>query len=102
MAGRGSDTFDISPEPSCEDLMLDATLVDLDANVAATINAGQVHPVGLWQERFPVVYVDGSRLGSITSGRVSVLVRCLKAGEPFVAEVRRADGGWIDVHVRHA
>jgi hypothetical protein len=82
--------------------VLDATLVDLDASVAATISVGQVQRVGLWQERFPVVYVGDARLGSITSGRVSVLVRCLKAGEPFVAEVCRADGGWVDVHVRHA
>lgn len=101
MSGRGTGPDVIKPEPDCDGLVFTSVLTDVDPAVAAAVTVGEVLEIALVEDRYPVAQREGARLGSITSGQLGALVRCVRDDGPFVAQVLTLDGGWIEVQVRH-
>jgi hypothetical protein len=69
VSGRNNPAPDI-PRPviSCNDLRIDAVLVNVDVEVAAKVAVGGRYPVGLIEGSYPAPLVDDIPLGSIASG----------------------------------
>lgn len=102
MSGRNNPAPDI-PRPviPCSELRIEAVLVNVDVTVAGKVAIGGRYPVGLIDGSYPAPLVDDIPLGSIASGALSRLVECLRANEPFDAEVAELEGAYVRVLVTH-
>lgn len=101
MTGRGNPEPDLPPVVvPCDQLTLEVVLVDVVLELATMISAGETLGVELIEDRYPAVLLGTERVGSIASGgRLSRLVECLRAGQPFTALVLEADGAYVRVRI---
>jgi hypothetical protein len=108
VSGSGSGTGGPPPtEPvDCANLQFDAELASPQPKVVATLKKGTILSVELdaagGRNRIIARAPGGQIAGALISGRMAELLRCLQAGESFVAEVTRVDGGDVRVRVRHS
>lgn len=101
MSGRGNPEPDIPPDARpCNQVMLETTLVDVNLELVGGVSVDDVLKVELLQERFPAVVTPDGVLGSVASGVVSPLVRCLRDGAEFEAIILEVDGFFIRVRIR--
>ena len=100
MAGRGNPGPDYVPDTRpCEQVEFEVWLVDVDTTVSAQLSVGDRLPVRLIEERYPAVFLDEARVGSIASGVLSRLVECLRGRASFGAEVLEINGNLVRVRV---
>jgi len=101
MTGRGNPEPDLPPRVvPCDQLVLEVILVDVVLDVVGRVAPDQALVVALVEDRYPAVFVEGDRVGSVASGgRLSRLVECLLAGQAFTAVVLELDGAYVRVRI---
>jgi hypothetical protein len=100
MTGRGNPEPDRPPVVTpCDQLVVEVVLADVVLEVAIRIAPGQTLSVALIENRYPAVFLDAERVGSVASGVLSRLVECLRAGQAYGAFVLEVDGALVRVRI---
>lgn len=105
-SGGGGPTEPYPPPDSgvdCADLKFRTQVSSPVAAVVSQLAVGDVLEIELSDTDPPTIdaIYSGQRAGSITD-RVAALLRCLRDGHDYEAEVTAIDGGAISLDVRHA
>jgi len=100
MTGRGNPVPDLPKDiRPCSEITFDLDLIDVDLEVVGDVHVGDRYPIRLVQGRYPAVFVQDRRLGSIASGALSRLVQCLQDEARFDAEILEAAATVVRVRV---
>lgn len=89
-------------ENLCATLAVRTVLNSPKAAVLAQLNSGHILTVQLRDigQNVVVALHNGQEAGSITFANILMLINCLRAGFPFVADVLSVEGGRCEVRVR--
>lgn len=101
MSGRGNPEPDFPPDARpCDQVTFETVLVDVNLEAAKGVSVDEVFDIELLKERYPAVVTPSGILGSVASGVVSPLVRCLREGAKFEAVIVEIDGAFVRVRIR--
>jgi hypothetical protein len=102
MSGQG-DSQPVAGEGDTTDCRLDfrTHLTNPSPEAVAKIRPGTVLMLALDPGPAIVCQYEGERVGSLTT-RVPTLLRCLREGNTYSANVLSVDGGSVEVNVRNS